>query len=52
MLIKKNWVSYSKKNGVKLQPSEENNKFLADTFNAREVKNLGGFLDIIEKRKK
>ena len=46
-----NWVSYSKKNGVKLQPSEENNKFLADIFNAREVENLGYFLDIIEKRK-
>ena len=51
-LEKQNWVSYSKKNGVKFQPSEENNKFLADIFNAREVKNLGHFLDIIEKRKK
>ena len=45
------WGSYSKKNGVKFQPSEENNKFLADIFNVREVKNLGHFLDIIEKRK-
>ena len=51
-LVDNNWVSYSKKNGVKFQPSEENNKFLADIFNAREVKNLGYFLDIIEKRKK
>ena len=51
-LEKKNWVSYSKKNGVKFQPSEENNKFLADVFNVSEVKNLGHFLDIIEKRKK
>ena len=47
-----NWVSYTKKNGVKLQPSDENNKFLADIFNAREVENLGYFLDVIEKRKK
>ena len=46
-----NWVTYSKKTGVKLQPSEENNKYLADNFNAAEVKNLANFLDIIEKRK-
>ena len=51
-LEKENWVSYSKKNGVKFQPSEENNKFLADIFNVNEVKNLASFLDIIEKRKK
>ena len=50
-LEKQNWVSYSKKTGVKFQPSEENNKFLADIFNANEVKSLGYFLDIIEKRK-
>ena len=47
-----NWVTYSKKSGVKLQPSEENNKFLADNFNVKEVINLANFLDVIENRKK
>ena len=47
-----NWVSYSKKEGVKFSPSEENNKFLAEVFNVKEVKDLGRFLDIIEKQKK
>ena len=46
-----NWVSYTKKEGVKYSPSEENNKFLADVFNAKEVKDLGRFLDLIEKQK-
>ena len=46
-----NWVSYSKKDGVKLSPSEENNKFLADVFNVKEIKDLGKYLDIIEKQK-
>ena len=46
-----NWVSYSKKEGVKFSPSEENNKFLADVFNDKEVVDLGRFLDIIEKFK-
>ena len=46
-----NWVTYSKKTGVKLQPSEENNKYLADNFNVKEVTNLANFLNIIEKRK-
>ena len=47
----KNWVFYSKKEGVKYSPSEENNKFLADVFNTKEVKDLGRFLDLIEKQK-
>ena len=46
-----NWVSYSKKDGVKFNPSEKNNKFLTDNFNVSEVENLGNFLDIIEKRR-
>ena len=50
-LEKNNWVSYSKKEGVKFSPSEENNKFLTDVFNVKEVKALGHFLDIIEKQK-
>ena len=45
------WVYYSKKEGVKYSPSEENNKFLADIFNHKEVKDLGRFLDVIEKQK-
>ena len=45
------WVSYSKKEGVKYNPSDENNKFLTDNFNVSEVENLGNFLDIIEKRR-
>jgi len=45
------WVHYSKKEGVKYSPSEQNNKFLADIFNHKEVKDLGRFLDVIEKQK-
>ena len=44
------WVSYSKKEGVKYNPSDDNNKFLTDNFNVSEVENLGNFLDIIDKR--
>ena len=50
-LEKNNWVTYTKKEGVKFSPSEENNKFLADVFNVREVTDLGRFLDVIEKQK-
>ncbi len=50
-LEKNSWVLYSKKEGVKYSPSNENNKFLADVFNVKEVKALGHFLDIIEKQK-
>ena len=45
------WVSYSKKEGVKYNPSDDNNKFLTENFNVSEVKNLGNFLDIIDKRR-
>ena len=51
-LEKNNWVTYSKKNGVKLNSSETNSKYLANTFNAREVKELGRFMDIIFKELK
>ena len=47
-LEQNNWVSYSKKEGVKYNPSEENNKFLADNFNVKEVEAFGNLLDIIE----
>ena len=40
-----------KKEGVKFSPSEENNKFPAEIFNVKEVKDLGRFLDIVEKQK-
>ena len=46
-----NWVQYSKRNGIKFQPSEENNKFLVDHFNAKEVETFGNLLDIIEQKK-
>ena len=49
-LQSKKWVSYSKKEGVKYNPSDDNNKFLTDNFNVSEVENLGNFLDIIDKR--
>ena len=45
------WVSYSKKEGVKFNPSNENNKFLTDNFNVSEVENLGHFLDVLDKRR-
>tara|TARA_E500000081_G_C6050822_1_gene313576 strand:+ start:62 stop:550 length:489 start_codon:yes stop_codon:yes gene_type:complete len=50
-LVDNNWVAYSKKNGVTFNPSEENNNYLANTFNKKEVDNLGDFLDLIVKRK-
>ena len=45
------WVSYSKKEGVKFNPSDDNNKFLTDNFNVSEVENLGHFLDVLAKRR-
>ena len=50
-LINDEWVIYSKQKGVKFEPSDKNNKFLADTFNVNEVDALGHLLDVIEKRK-
>ena len=50
-LEQNNWVSYSKKEGVKYSASEENNKYLADTFNVEEIQNFGKLLDLIEKNK-
>ena len=50
-LEKNNWVTYSKKEGVKFSPSDENNKFLANVFNVKEVKDLGHFLDLIENQR-
>ena len=46
-----NWVSYSKKNGVILNPSKENNDYLTNIFNVKEVQNLGHFLDLLDKRR-
>ena len=46
-----NWVQYSKRNGIKFQPSEDNNKFLVDNFNAKVIKSFGHLLDVIEKKK-
>ena len=50
-LEQNNWVSYSKKEGVRYSASEENNKYLADTFNFKEVQNFGKLLDLIDKNK-
>ena len=50
-LVDNNWVSYTKKNGVIFNPSEVNNNYLANTFNKKEVNNLGDFLDLIDRRK-
>ena len=47
-LEQNNWVSYTKKEGVKYNPSEENNNFLVDNFNAYEVEGLGNLLDVIK----
>ena len=54
-------TNYSKKNNIcyllyekennKYSFSEKNNKFLADVFNAKEVRDLGRFLDVIENQK-
>ena len=46
-----NWVSYSKKNGVILNPSKENNDYLTNIFNVKEVQNLGYLLDLLDKRR-
>ena len=48
-LEQNNWVSYSKKKGVTYNPSEENNEYLANTFNVKEIQNFGKLLDLIEK---
>ena len=50
-LVESKWVSYTKKNGVTYNPSKENNDYLANIFNVKEVQNLGNFLDILNKRK-
>ena len=50
-LEQNNWVSYSKKKGVTYNPSEENNEYLANTFNVKEIQNFGKLLDLIEKIK-
>ena len=50
-LEQNNWVSYSKNKGVQYNPSEENNKYLADTFNVKEIQNFGKLLDLIDKNK-
>ena len=50
-LEKNNWVFYSKREGVKFRPSEENNKFLAEVFNVKEVRDLGRLLEVFEKHK-
>ena len=47
-----NWVTYSKNKGVKLNPSQENNEYLANVFNVKEVQNLGKFMDVICKELK
>ena len=48
-LKKGRWVEYSVKSGIVLTPNEQNNKFLTDLFNAKEVEAFGSSLDIIEK---
>ena len=40
-----------KKNGVILNPSKENNDYLTNVFNEKEVQNLGYFLDLLDKRR-
>ena len=50
-LEQNNWVSYSKKEGVIYSASEENNKYLADIFNVKEIQNFGKLLNVIEKYK-
>jgi len=47
-----NWVTYSKNKGVNLNASQENNEYLANVFNVKEVQNLGKFMDIICKELK
>ena len=45
------WVSYSKKIGVILNPSKENNDYLTNIFNVKEVQNLVNFLDLLDKNR-
>ena len=47
-----NWVTYSKSKGVNLNASQENNQYLANVFNVKEVQNLGKFMDVICKELK
>jgi len=46
-----NWIWYSKRKGIKFQPSEDNNKFLVDNFNAKVIEGFGHLLDVIEEKK-
>ena len=47
-----NWVSYSKQNGVILNSSDQNIEYLTNTFNKKEVENLGRFMDVVCKELK
>ena len=51
-LEENNWVSYSKKNGVILNSSDKNIEYLTNTFNKKEVENLGRFMDVVCKELK
>ena len=51
-LEENNWVSYSKKKGVILSSSDKNIEYLVNTFNKKEVKNLGRFMDVVCKELK
>jgi len=51
-LEENNWVSYSKKKGVILNSSDKNIEYLVNTFNKKEVKNLGRFMDVVCKELK
>ena len=51
-LEQNNWVSYSKKKGVILNSSDKNIEYLVNTFNKKEVKNLGRFMDVVCKELK
>ena len=46
------WVSYSKKKGVILNSSDKNTEYLVNTFNKKEVYNLGRFMDVVCKELK
>ena len=47
-----NWVSYTKQNGVILNSSDQNIEYLTNTFNKKEVENLGRFMDVVCKELK
>ena len=51
-LEENNWVSYSKQNGVILNSSDQNIEYLTNTFNKKEVENLGRFMDVVCKELK